>query len=129
MPVIFGLQLAVLSHCPWVKVIGESNIVADKHVVFYRHPLADKGVAGYLTALANFGPLLNFNKGANFCVVTDFASIKVHKITNLNVFAKLNVSGDSATPRAATDNSPVVSDHPISAATGICSLSESIRRP
>ena len=53
LPIRLGLQRAVRVRGSRIAIIDKSDIVPDKNLVFQRHALADKGVAGYLAAVAD----------------------------------------------------------------------------
>src|ERR1700733_4009022 len=76
-PVRFRLNLPICIRRSRIPVVDESNIVANEHFGLNRHSLANKCMAGYLAAGADFRSLLNLDKGANSSFVSDFATVEV----------------------------------------------------
>ena len=53
LPVRFGLEASVRVGGAGIGVVDEHDSMADEHIVFNRHALADERVAGDLAALAD----------------------------------------------------------------------------
>jgi hypothetical protein len=59
--------------------------MADKNIITYRYTFTDKTMTGNLAVLADFGAFLYFYECTDLAVVTNLASVQIHKITYLNV--------------------------------------------
>jgi hypothetical protein len=70
--------------------------VADEHLVFDGHALADEAVRGDLAALADDGVLLDFDERADLRVGPDRASVEIHErgLEDPDVVAKLDRIGN-----------------------------------
>src|ERR1700688_458367 len=85
--------------------------MADEYVVFNVHAFADEGVAGNFAATADPRIFLNFYKCADLGFVSNFTSIHVNELGELDVFPELYIRGDAykfvhsvtASPRFRTD--------------------------
>jgi hypothetical protein len=51
--------------------------MANEDVVLNQDALADKGMAGYLTALADAGVLLDFDERTDLGFIPDLASVQI----------------------------------------------------
>jgi hypothetical protein len=60
--------------------------VTDEYTVLSsRHTFAGKSMAGDIAISANFSPTLDFDKDANFGVISNFAAVEIDKIKNLYI--------------------------------------------
>src|SRR6516165_325039 len=84
LPVGLGLQLTVGGGTR-VSVIDEHHPVPNEDVVFDGDPLAHEGVARDLASLADGRVLLNFDKGSDFCLVSNFATVEVDELRELYI--------------------------------------------
>src|SRR5262245_27514225 len=91
MPVRFGLELAVRSRRARIAIIDKRHTVPNENAFFDCDAFADKAVAGNFATRPDFCTFLDFNEGANFRFVTDLASVKVHKPTDLNIASELYI--------------------------------------
>src|SRR5712692_9185027 len=94
LPVCFGLELAAVCGSAGIDVIDESDVVANKNVVFDVYAFTYKGVAGNLAALADFCVLLDFDERADLRLVADFAAVQVDEFGKLDVLAELHTRSD-----------------------------------
>jgi hypothetical protein len=88
------LQLAEPVCRSGIAVVDEYYVMANEHPIADRDALANKRVARNLAVSADVYTLLYFDKGANLCVIADFAAVEINKAVNLNTFAQLNVRRD-----------------------------------
>ena len=91
-PIGLCLQLSVHCGCAGVGVIDKSDIVPDKNIVLYSDTFADEGVTGDFAVFTDNGVLLDFNKSADFAIVTNRTTIEVNELRKLYVFAQRNVA-------------------------------------
>src|ERR1700693_2999188 len=85
--------------------------MADENVVLNGDAFTDKRVAGNFAAPADPGIFLNFNKRADFRFISNFTSIHVDELGELDVFSELHIRGNAyeffssvtASPRFRTD--------------------------
>ena len=76
-------------------VVGyESDVVADEHVVFNCYALAYKCMTTNLAVVANPGPFLYLNEGANLGVVSNLAAIEVDEVVDFDIFPQLDIRGN-----------------------------------
>jgi hypothetical protein len=66
--------------------------VPDKNIVLYSDTFADEGVTGDFAVFTDNGVLLDFNKSADFAIVTNRTTIEVNELRKLYVFAQRNVA-------------------------------------
>src|SRR5260370_35129797 len=66
-----------------------------EHTVFDAYPLANKSVAGNLAAPSHTCVLLDFNEGADLCIVSYLATIEVDESGEFDIVAKPDVGGDA----------------------------------
>lgn len=66
--------------------------MTDEAVFSNFDQLANKRMRLYLCAVINSYIFLNFNKWANKNVITDDASIEIHRIDDYNVYAEININ-------------------------------------
>ena len=66
-------------------------MVADEYIVLYQNSLAEEAVARNLASFANFYPLLYFDKGSDFRIVSNFAAVEVGEGMNGYVEPQLYV--------------------------------------
>jgi len=90
-PIRFGLQLPAAIRGPRVEVIGESNIVADEDFIFQSHPFANKSVTRNFATIPDFDAFLDFDKCADFYVVSNFTTIQIDKPMESNVSTQLDI--------------------------------------
>ena len=90
-PIIIGLQLACAGGGARNFIVDKDNPVTDKNLVLNLDALADEGVAGNFAATADAGPPLNFDERADPAFIADFAAVKIYKVVNNDVVAKLYV--------------------------------------
>jgi hypothetical protein len=69
--------------------------VADENIVLDRDAFTNEGVARDLATLANGSVLLDLDKGTNLRFITDFASVKIDELGQLDVSAQLHVRRDA----------------------------------
>src|SRR5215472_1703497 len=94
-PIRLSLELSYRIGGARVGVVDESHTVTDEHAVLDPYTFANERVAGYLAASSHAGVLLDFDEGADFCVVTNLATIQVDKAGKLNVVAKPDVGSNA----------------------------------
>ena len=90
-PIHIGLQLPAAISGTRVEVIGESNPVADEDPFFECYTFANKSVTRNFAAIPDFGTFLNFDKSADFYVVSDFTAIQINKPMESNVSTQLDI--------------------------------------
>ena len=88
-PILLRLERPCLARRTRKRVVDERDIVSDKDLVFDRHAFTNEGMARYFAPTADFGILLNLDKGPNFCIVTDLAAIEVDEFRELHVLPNL----------------------------------------
>jgi hypothetical protein len=93
-PVGFRLQLSIFIGCARIQVIGKNHVVTDEDILFQGHAFANETMAGNFTAMADARALLDFHKGADFHVVANFATVKVGKGKEPDIFAQLHIGGN-----------------------------------
>src|SRR5437899_1460869 len=74
-PLLLRFQLSIGVGGTRIKVVDEGDIVPDKDFVLQSYSFADKRVTGNLAPTANPDSFLDFDKGADFHVITDLAAI------------------------------------------------------
>ena len=94
-PVRFGLQFAFRGSGPRVGIVDKGHAMADEDVVFNVYAFADERVAGNFAAPANARIFLNLDKRPDLGFVSDFASIHVDELGELDVFSELHVRGNA----------------------------------
>lgn len=65
--------------------------MTNEDIIFYCHPLADKGMALDLTVFANLGSFLDFNECTYLALVTNLAPIQVYEVIDYDPFTKFYV--------------------------------------
>src|ERR1035437_9011386 len=90
-PIRIGLQLPVAIRGTRVEVIGESNIVADEDLIFQNHAFANKSVTRNFATIPDFDAFLNFDKCADFYVISNFTTIQIDKPIEPNVSTQLDI--------------------------------------
>jgi hypothetical protein len=65
--------------------------MTDKHVVFNSYSFANERVTRDLTIVSDPGSFLDFDKGTDFGVVSDFAAIEIYKIINFHISPELHI--------------------------------------
>lgn len=88
------LQLAIAIGGPGIAVVDESNVVANKDIVFQGDSLTDESMARNLAAIANLDPFLNLHEGPNLHVVPDFTTVKIGKIVDANIFSQPDIGSN-----------------------------------
>ena len=78
-PIRVGLEFAAGRRRSGIAIVNEGDSVADENLRFNDYAFTDEGVTRNLATLADFGPLLNFDKGANFRVVANLAAVEIYK--------------------------------------------------
>jgi len=73
-PILFGLQFTVRGHRTGIAVVDECDAMADENAILNIDTFTDKRVTGDFAILSNSGVFLNFDEGANLCVIADFTS-------------------------------------------------------
>jgi hypothetical protein len=63
----------------------------DENIIFNGYSFADEGVAGYFTVFANKRILLNLNKSADFCIITNATAIKIDKLGEFYIFSEFYI--------------------------------------
>ena len=92
LPIGFGLQASSVRGGPGIAIVDEDYPVSDKDVVLNDDAFADKGVAGYLAALADKGIFLNFDECADFCIASNLATVQIDEFCEPDVFTQLDVA-------------------------------------
>ncbi len=59
------------------------NTLSSMHYAF-----ADKTVAGNLASASNSGILLDLDKGADLCLVSDFAAVEIDELRKPHILAQ-----------------------------------------
>jgi len=90
-PIRLGLQLPAAGGGTRVEVIGESNPVTDEDPFFECHAFANKSMTRNFAAIPDSGAFLNFDKSADFYVVSNFTAIQIDKPMETNVSAQLDI--------------------------------------
>ena len=93
-PVCIGLQLAI-HRCPRQTVVDKCYSVTDENLILQDNPFTNKGVAGDFATVSDPCPLLNFDKGSYFDIITQLAAVKIGKGKYLDPLAKLYIRGDA----------------------------------
>jgi len=93
-PVCLGLRLSGSRRGPRQPVIDEGNPVPDENLVFHRDPFANEGVARYLAAGADPGPLLDLDKTANARVISNLAPVEIDEAVDADVAPQLHIGSD-----------------------------------
>src|SRR2546423_259756 len=73
LPVLLGLKLAAICSRARVKVVDERNVMPDKDFVLESDSFAQKGVTRDFATVADFHPLLNFDKVSDLCIISYLA--------------------------------------------------------
>ena len=76
-PVLFGLEPTPARGRSWVRVINKRHAVADEDVVFDGYSLTHESVTRDLATIPHGRILLDFDKSANLCLVTNLATIEI----------------------------------------------------
>src|SRR5712664_2352963 len=74
-PLLLRFQLSIGVGGARIKVVDEGDIVPDKDLLLQSYSFADKRVTGNFAPTANPNSLLDFDKGADFHIITDLAAI------------------------------------------------------
>ncbi len=61
--------------------------MSDKYLILDRDTFTDKRMTGYLAALTDESALLNFNKSADFGVVTNSAPVEINEFRKLYILS------------------------------------------
>ena len=94
-PVLFRLRRPVAVGRARFTIVDEDHAMADEDFVLDRHAAANEAMAGDLAVLSDSRVLLNLNKSPDFRVVTDFATIKIDELRQLDVLTELDVEGNA----------------------------------
>src|SRR5215469_4465234 len=94
-PIRFSLELSNRVGGARVGVVDESHTVTDEHAVLDPYTFTNERVAGNFAASSHAGVFLDFDEGADFCVITNLATIQVDKTGELDVVAKPDVGGNA----------------------------------
>ena len=78
---------------PRVAVVRKRDPMADENLVLDRDTFANEGMARDLAAMPNLGTALNFNKCPNLYMVSNFASVEIHKSKDAHTFPQLYIGG------------------------------------
>src|SRR6266436_7322453 len=78
-PILFGLQFTVRGDRTWIAVVDECDAMTDENAILNIDTFTDKRVTGDFAILSNSGVFLNFDEGANLCVIADFTAVEVDK--------------------------------------------------
>ena len=65
--------------------------MSDETVVFNGNAFADKRVALNFTVAADPRTFLYFDERTDFCIFTNFASVKIDKMCKLNVLSQFHI--------------------------------------
>ena len=90
-PIRVRLQLTFAVGGTRITVICKGNIVSDKYLVFQSHAFANKSVTRNFATIPDFDAFLNFDKCADFYVVSNFTTIQIDKPMEPNVSTQLDV--------------------------------------
>jgi hypothetical protein len=87
------LQRSILVGGPWVKIIGEGDVVADEHIVFDHDTFTNEGMAGNFAIAAHGRIFLNFHKCSDGGVVANFAPVEIYIVVSLYISAEYDIAG------------------------------------
>jgi len=93
-PILLCLQLPEAICRSGIAVVDKHHMMSDKDSIANRNAFANERVARNLTISADPHTLLYFDKGSNLTVISDFATIKVDEIVDLNAFSQRNIRRD-----------------------------------
>src|SRR5271157_5512162 len=65
--------------------------MANEDIVLDGYPLANKGMARNLAALADFGVFLHLNKCSDLCLVPDFAAVQIDELGQFHITTQLYI--------------------------------------
>ena len=78
-----------------IPVVDEGDIMADEHLILQCDALAQKGMAGNLAALPDFGAPLDLDKRSDLGFVPDLAPVQVHEACDVHRPAQFYVRSNS----------------------------------
>ncbi len=73
------IEAPFLGHRTGIAVVDECHAMADENAILNIDTFTDKRVTGDFAILSNSGVFLNFDEGANLCVIADFTAVEVDK--------------------------------------------------
>ena len=79
------------------RVINKHRAVRDETVIADGHQLADKRMRLDPTALTDLHTFLDLHKRPNEAFVANLTAIKIHRLDNSDVFAKLDIDNARTT--------------------------------
>ena len=96
LPIVIGLYAAIVVRRPWVPVIDEGDIMADKHLIFDGDPFTNKGVTGDFAEFSDGSVFLDLYKGPDLCLLPDAAAIEINKGMDGNILPQRDIGSNSA---------------------------------
>jgi hypothetical protein len=82
------LEFSGRIRCSRTGIVDENHPMSYEDIIFDGYPLTDEGVAGYLAVFTDDGALLDFDKGAYFCVVSYLAAVKIDEPGEFDIFTQ-----------------------------------------
>jgi hypothetical protein len=79
------LKLSIARNGSRVAIVNECNAVTYKDTVLYIDTFTDECVARNLAILSDRRVLLNFDESADFCVISDFTTVQINELRELDV--------------------------------------------
>jgi hypothetical protein len=99
LPIPVGLWLTVRIGCPRGAVINKHHAMADKHLIFNSHTLADEAMTRDFAPSPDPGSTLDFDERSDSAVVADFASVKVDERAHPYARPQPHIIGDAGMRR------------------------------